>query len=210
MKLDLSKYWSQVRKCAKGWVHPDDEEGLSKQPHSFNLDFPPPAFVGNVTTARIIILVANGGYAPTVTPLEFVGPESEAKYLRRLSYPEEANWDEVSPYYRGVNYAELVFSGKAALVNACAYRSPKIGEEPENKRLLNQLPSVRFNREWLIKEVFPQVEAGARFIVGKRYGLWALPETVKRHKGVFLDSAPRSPHLSNDVLKRLQDVLGFL
>lgn len=210
MNADLSKYWSQVRKCAKGWIHPEDEEVLSKQPHSFNLDFPPPAFVGDVVTARIIILVANGGYDPTITPLEFVAHDSEAKYLRRLSYPKEANWAEVSPYYRDVNYAELVFSGKAALVNACAYRSPKISKEPENTRLLNRLPSVRFNRAWLMEEIFPQVEAGTRFIVAKRHGLWALPETVKANRGVLLDPAPRFPHLSKVVLKRLQEVLACL
>jgi len=210
MNADLSKYWSQVRKSAKGWIHPEDEEVLSKQPHSFNLDFPPPAFVGDVTTARIIILLANGGYDPTVTPLEFVAPDSEAKYLRRLSSPEQANWAEVSPYYRDVNYAELVFSGKAALVNACAYRSAKISDEPENKRLLDKLPSVRFNRAWLMEEIFPQVEAGTRFIVGKRHGLWALPETVKGNKGVLLDPAPLSPYLSNVVLKRLQEMLACI
>lgn len=207
MNADLSKYWSQVRKSARGWIHPEDEEVLSSQPHSFNLDYPPPAFLGDVTTARIIILLANGGYDPTVTPLEFAAPDSEARYLRRLSDPQAANWTEVSPYYRDVNYAELVFSGKAALVNACAYRSPKISKEQENQRLLNRLPSVHFNRAWLMQEILPQVEAGTRFVVAKRRGLWALPETVKSINGVFLDPAPRLRHISKDVLRRIQKML---
>lgn len=208
MNADLSKYWSHVRKSGKGWIHPEDEEVLSKQRHSFNLDFPPPAFVGDVTTARILILLANGGYDPTVTPLEFVAPGSEAKYLRRLSAPQEANWAEVSPYYRDVNYAELVFSGKAALVNACAYRSPKISQEPDNQRLLSRLPSVRFNRAWLIEEILPQVKSGTRFIVAKRHGLWALPETVRSSKGVLFDRAPQNPNMSTDVLNRLREMLA--
>ncbi len=208
MNADLPKYWSRVRKSAKGWVHPDDEEILNNEPHSFNLDFPPPAFVGDVTTARIIILLANGGYDPTITPREFAAPDSEARHLRRLSAPQAATWTEVSPYYRDVNYAELVFSGKAALVNACAYRSPKISRERDNQRLLRRLPSVHFNREWLMQEILPQVEAGIRFVVAKRHGLWALPETVKSINGVFVDPAPHFPHMKKDVLKRLQEMLA--
>jgi len=210
MKADLSKYWSRVRKSARSWVHPDDEEILNNEPHSFNLDFPPPAFVGDVTTARIIILLANGGYDPHITPREFAAPDSEARYLRRLSAPQVAAWTEVSPYYRDVNYAELVFSGKAALVNACAYRSPKISMERDNQRLLKRLPSVHFARGWLMQEILPQVEAGARFVVVKRRRLWALPETVKTIKGVYLDPAPRLRHISKDVLERLQEMLGYV
>ena len=208
MSVDLSKYWSQLRQTEKGWVHPDDEKLLGKEPHSFNLDFPPPAFVGDVITARVIILVANGGYDPKVTPREFEAPDSEAMYLRRLSRPTEANWAEVAPYYRGVNYAELVFSGKAAAVNACAYRSRKISEEPDNRRLLKRLPSVRFNRAWLMETILPQVDAGKRFIVGKRHGLWGLPGTVISNSGFLLDPAPVSPHLSKVVWDRLQQVLA--
>ncbi len=180
---------------------------LSKQPHSFNLDFPPPAFVGNVTTAPVIILLANGGYNPTLTPLEFVAPDSIAKFLARLSDPQEANWTEVPPYYQDVNYAELVFSGRAALVNACAYRSRRISEEPENRRVLDRLPSVHFNRAWLTEEILPQVKAGTRFIVAKRHRLWALPVTAKGSKGVLFDRAPQNPHMSTDVLNRLQEML---
>ncbi|ULA66697.1 MAG: hypothetical protein LZF62_130041 [Nitrospira sp.] len=208
MNADLPKYWSRVWKSPKGWVHPDDEEILNNEPHSFNLDFPPPAFVGDVTTARIIILLANSGYDPTLTPQEFAAPGSEARYLRRFSAPQAATWTEVSPYYRDVNYAELVFSGKAALVNACAYRSFRISIERDNQRLLNRLPSVHFTRGWLLQEILPQVEAGARFVVVKRRRLWALPETVWTIKGVYLDPAPRCRHMSKDVLERLQEMLA--
>lgn len=208
MSANLSKYWSQIRKTQNSWMHPDDKALLSSEPHSFNLHFPPPAFVGDVSTAKVIILVANGGYDSEVTPREFEAPDSAARYLRRLSNPSTANWSEVAPYYRGVNYAELIFSGKAAAVNACAYRSRKISKEPENKRLLEKLPSVHFTRAWLLEEILPKVEAGKCFIVGKRHGLWNLPETVKNHGGFVLDPAPVSPHLSNVVWSRLQEVLA--
>lgn len=208
MSADLSKYWSQVRKTPIGWMHPDDETLLGKQPHSFNLDFPPPAFVGDVTSAKVIILVANGGYDSEVTPTEFEAPDSAERYLGRLSNPSTATWAEVAPYYRGVNYADLVFSGKAAAVNACAYRSRKISEEPDNRRLLKKLPSVHFTRTWLLEAILPKVEAGTCFIVGKRHGLWNLPEGVKSHDGFLHDPAPVSPHLSNVVWARLQEVLA--
>lgn len=207
MNYDLSEYWSRLRKAGSSWVHPDDQALIDREPHSFNLDFPPPAFVGDVTTAKIIILAANGGYDPMITPAEFKAENPEAQYLKRLAHPEEANWPEVAPYYRGVNYAELVFSGKAAVVNACAYRSRKTSEEPDNRKLIEKLPSVRFNRVWLTKVVLPEAEAGRRIIVGKRHGLWSLPGSVKRSRGFIADPAPVSPHLSKIVWDELERLL---
>ena len=105
---------------------------------------------------------------------------------------------------RQLRYAELIFSGAAAVVNACAYRSRKISEEPDNKRLIQKLPSVRFHREWLIKVVLPQAEEGTRLIVGKRHRLWALPSSLKQSSGFIADPAPVSPHLSQVVFAELK------
>jgi hypothetical protein len=105
------------------------------------VDYPPPAFVGDVTRAKIIVLAANGGYDTAVTPNEFAASDSEKQYLLRLKNPSDADWSVVAPYYSGINYAELVISGAAAIVNACAYRSPKISAEPENRKVIQQLPS---------------------------------------------------------------------
>lgn len=207
MNKDLSDFWGRLRKGRLGWVHPEDEFILEREPHSFNLQFPPPAFVGNVHTARVIILAANGGYDPAVTAGEFQTKNDEDRYLTRLAHPSEADWWEVAPYYRGVNYAELIFSGAAAVVNACAYRSRRISEEPDNRKLIKKLPSVRFNRDWLIDVVLPQAENGTRLIVGKRHGLWALPSSVKRSSGFITDPAPVSPHLSQVVWAELKQRL---
>ncbi len=208
MNTELPEYWNRMRKTALGWVHPEDEELLSGAAHSFNLDFPPPAFVGDVTKARIIILAANGGYKPDVTPKEFDEPGSEIRYMKRISNPGGADWSDVAPYYDGVNYAELLVNGTAALINVCAYRSRKISEEPENKRLLARLPSVHFNRMWLLKTIFPQVESGKKVVVGKRHGLWKLPAYATSCSGFIRDPAPVSPHLSNYVWKELQRLVG--
>lgn len=199
MSRSLSEYWRKVRHTKEGWIHPDDADLFNHESHSFNLDFPPPAFIGDIENAKIIILVANGGYKPDVTPFEFGAKDSEAKYLKRIEYPSAANWAEAAPYYQNVNYAKLLFSGKAAVVNACAYRSPQISLEPENKRLVKKLPSVQFNRTWLVQTIFPQTDSGKRLIVGKRHGLWGLPASVKRSCGYIADPAPVSPHLSKVV-----------
>ena len=203
MRADLSTYWKSLRRTKLGWVHPDDEELLGGAQHSFNLDFPPPAFVGDINNARIIILVANGGYHSEITPGEFESPDSEEQYLKRLANPESANWKDVAPYYRGVNYADLVFSGRAVAVNACAYRSRKISEEPENRKLIRQLPSSIFHRDWLVNTILPDLQSGKRIIVGKRHGLWELPPSIKGSLGFIADKAPISPHLSKEVWEQI-------
>lgn len=206
MSIDLPGYWSKVRQTKKGWAHPDDEDLLGRELHSFNLDFPPPAFVGDVENAKIIVLAANGGYSSTATPAEFAAIGAAERYLERLCRPAEADWKEVAPYYRGINYSELVLNGKAAIVNACAYRSPRISEEPENRRLIKRLHSAQFTRRWLIEAVLPQMQAGSRVVVGKRHGLWNLPNSIKGSNGFIADPAPVSPHLSAVVWEQLKNV----
>lgn len=203
MVANLSEYWGQLQKTAIGWVHPDDGFLLEHEPHSFNLDYPPPAFVGNISDAPVIVLAANGGYDQTRTSREFEAHESSQLYLERLANPASANWAEVAPYYQGINYADLLLNGKVAIVNACAYRSKKISEEPNNKKLIKKLPSVRFNRKWLIEVVLPAANRGERLIAGKRYGLWDLPPAITSSPGYIADPAPVAPHLSGVVFDRV-------
>lgn len=210
--MKLPEYWSQTCHTGIGWVHPDDFDMLSTEAHSFNLDFPPPAFVGDLAHAKIIVLAANGGYDPIVTPSEFKAEGAEVKYLDRLSAPGSAEWSVVAPYYNSyINYAAMLLSGDIAIVNACAYRSPKISAEPANRKLIEALPSVAFNRHWLTKQILPEAEAGKRLIVGKRHALWNLPFSVKESKGFIRDRAPVSPHLSRTVQEQIAEfgVSGF-
>ncbi|MFC7516032.1 hypothetical protein ACFQUU_13540 [Herbaspirillum sp. GCM10030257] len=201
---NLSEYWSHLEQTEIGWVHPEDRMLLESEPNTFNLDYPPPAFIGDVSTAVVIVLAANGGYDPTITSREFSSPAVSQRYLDRLARPADADWSEVAPYYQGINYADLLLSGKAAIVNACAYRSRKISEEPENRRLIKKLPSARFNRQWLLEAVLPDANQGKRLIVGKRHGLWDLPAEVRSSLGFVADPAPVSPHLSGVVLDRIK------
>jgi len=206
MGINLPDYWSKVRQTEQGWTHQDDEELLGREPNTFNLEFPPPASVGDIENAKIIVLAANGGYNSSVTPGEFAASGAVNRYLERLVRQAKAGWREVAPYYRGINYSELVFQGKAVIVNACAYRSPKISEEPDNRRLIKKLLSVQLTRRWLVEVVLPQMQAGERFVVGKRVGLWDLPNVIKGSKGFIADPAPVSPHLSAVVWARLRNV----
>jgi hypothetical protein len=60
-------FWAQLRTS----VHPEDEPIFRAHPeHDFNLDFPPPAFVGDLA-APIIVLMSNGAYKRGRTEAEF-------------------------------------------------------------------------------------------------------------------------------------------
>jgi len=206
---DFSSYWGKLIKTQDGkWIHPDDHEVLSTNAHSFNLDFPPPAFVGDINNANIIILTANGGYDSVVTPQEFTSKDSEAKYIKRLSCPSTSDWAEIAPYYSKVNYSELLFSGRAATVNACAYRSKKISQEPENRKIIKKLPSVAFTRKWLLECVLPSVKLGSHIVVAKRHGLWQMPKAIINSGALIVDPAPVSPHLSKVVWAAIDEYIS--
>lgn len=200
----LSDYWARQRKIEGRWMHPDDAGIFGSSPHSFNLDFPAPAFVGDIVNARIIILMANGGYSASETPQEFPDGAAVRAYMTRLANPASADWQGVAPYYDKTNYAHWLHAGTAAVVNACAYRSRKISEEKENQRLIKRLPSARFTRDWLMKSVLPLAVGGERIIVGKRYGHWKLPEEFWSSSGVIKDTAPVSANLSKKVIRQLE------
>ena len=69
--------------------------GLAR--HSFNLDYPPGPFVGDVDNVPGVILMANGGYDPALTPREFRGVKDAAPRTRvhaarsALSEPDSLN-----------------------------------------------------------------------------------------------------------------------
>ena len=194
---DIVEYWSGQRQAESGcWTHPEDEEFFASTEHSFNLDFPVSPYVGDIINAPVIILGANAGYDSVVTPTEFPDNASVIKYVERVRRPVESDWSWVAQYYDRVNYNGLLVSGKAALINACPYRSKKISEEPKNIRLLNRLPSTKFARSWLLEAVVPLAQAGERLIVAKRPRLWNLPPYLKETEGVVFDPAPISPQIT--------------
>jgi hypothetical protein len=206
MQIDsISKYWSnQYKTKSNHWVHPDDEELFLSENHSFNLDYPVSPFIGNILEAQIFILGANAGYDSKITAIEFKTENDIESYVSRVRQPSSANWRVVAPYYEKVNYGSLIYEGKAALVNACAYRSPKISKEPENKKLVKKLNSVAFTKSWLLDCLLPMAEAGEKLIVVKRNGLWNLPKSFRDKENIVFDPAPISPRITSNAWERVQ------
>ena len=206
---EIVEYWAQFgRDEATGqWTHPDDRAVLAG-PHSFNFDYPTCPYLGPVTSAKVVILGANGGYSPTATPDEFPDAEAFERYLERIRAPMTADWSNVSPYYDRVNYGPLVYRGDAVWINASPYRSPRISAEPDNRRLVGLLPSSAFIRRWLIDAVVPLAARGERLVVVKRPGLWRLPREVRTATGVVVDPAPVSPQLTSGPWTAVQTFLG--
>jgi hypothetical protein len=59
MASSIRKFWLRLENS----VHPDDEACFRENHHTFNLDFPPPAFVGHVDDAPVVFLEAKSAPA---------------------------------------------------------------------------------------------------------------------------------------------------
>ena len=200
-------YWC-MQLCVGGkWLHPDDEHVLLREPHSFNLDFPAGQYVGDILRAPVVILGANGGYSSR-TPNEFRSQDCVQDFLARQKDPSNADWrSSLPPYYHETNYGQWLADGRVALVNACAYRSPKISEEPDNKRIVKKLQSVRFTRSWLLDVLITLAQNEQRLVVVKRPGLWNLQD-LRGTDGIVFDPAPISARITGGALRAVQHFLA--
>jgi hypothetical protein len=146
----------------------------------------------------VLLLMANGGYDPDKTATEFSAPYAAAAYRRRLYDPAATDAAAVARYYSTGNYGNLLADGTLALVNAVAYRSPRLSDERHNQELVPHLLSVQAHREWLIKEVIPEAKAGRRLIVAHRWGNWDI-DSFRDAPWLIRSLNPASQHLSKDV-----------
>jgi hypothetical protein len=188
----IRRFWTRL----EGAVHPDDQQIFDSHPdHSFNLDFPPPAFIGDVDKAPIVVLMSNGGYKHGETEKEFPDErscEEHRDYLRGL---RAALPPRLSSYYTKGPLGEWIKNGSAVLVNAVPYRSPQLSEEKKNQRAAKQLRSLDVHRRWLFDEVLPEAKAGRRLVLVHRNGWWKVPRD--KYKGpcvVFSDPAKAEPN----------------
>lgn len=139
---DIVSFWrSQSLTDCGQWLHSEDEDSFRENDHSFNLDFPVSPYVGDILNAPVIILGANAGYNEDRTPTEFPDQAAIGAYLDRVKNPVSADWSGMAQYYHGTNYGPLLLEGTAAWINACAYRSPRLSQEPQNRGLIKTLPS---------------------------------------------------------------------
>jgi hypothetical protein len=196
----LVDHWRRL----SGSVHPDDARVFACAYHSFHLDFPPPAYVGDVDRAPVILLMAHGGYDPALMPVEFPDEAAVQLYLDRLHAPRPVPPEEVSPYYAAANYAPLIASGHLALVNAVAYRSPKFKDVPENRAVAEDLPSTLLHRRWLREELIPSALSDGRMIVMHQWRLWGLQKGEIVHPNILWSAAPVSPNLARADLARVE------
>jgi hypothetical protein len=196
MTSSIVSHW---RACI-GNVYPLDREALSEAHGVFNLDYPPPAYVGDVERAPVILLNGSGGYDPLMTPGEFPDQSAIDRALDRLHNSSPVEPGEVSPYYAARNYADLIGSGALALVNAVPYRSPTITNAV--RKVAKILPSTRVHVAWLQGEVLPAAQRGTRLVIAHRFKLWGLT-TGQNLPGVHFTSAAISKDLPHTTLAEI-------
>ncbi len=195
MTTELAEYWERL----DGSIHPDDHDIFGEYPeHGFNLDFPPPAFIGDVLNAPVIILDNNGGFNPQLTPTEFPDEDARSEYRDSLANPRpvDPSARSMAPYYVTRNYSKWLISGEAALVNGVAYRSVN-GSAQSVARMTKTLPSAQFHQRWLREILLPLAQAGERFVVVHRWSRWnGATEGLNGLPNVIFSTAPISKDLT--------------
>jgi hypothetical protein len=190
MESTIRLFWQRL----KGAVHPEDRVALASHPHTFDLRFPPPAFIGDVDHAPLVVLMLNGGVAADLQAAEFPTPGDSTEYIDWLAGRRKKAPTRLSPYYTRNRLYLWIESGQAVIVNAIAYRSHSITNEPANKKMRKILPSALLHRRWLMNEVLPAVKAGKRKVIAHRPSLWDLDRTI--HADFLFSTNPVSEHLS--------------
>lgn len=195
MTKELAEYWSQL----DGAVHPADVLKFELfSDHGFNLDFPPPAFIGDVINAPIVILDNNGGYDASLTPGEFPDRDAHNEFRDMLANPRPVSRNErtLSPYYLGRNYTKWLVDGVATLVNGVAYRSIDRKAKHVN-RMTKSLPSALFHQHWLQEVLRPQAERGERFVIIHWWSRWnGASDALRVCRNAVFSSAPVSKDLT--------------
>ena len=176
MSSSLVAHWRKLKKAnADGhWVHPDDQPIFNlfkeKDSHSFKLNHPPPAYVGNIEGADAILLMSNGGYNELRTKSDFSKPDAQQHFIEHLHNPCAIDPGEIAIYWQD-HPSEIkaeIKKGRLAIVNACAYRSESLSEEPENQRLYHLLYSVQGDRRWLFEKIIHLAKSGKKSIHDNR------------------------------------------
>ena len=201
----LVRHWRKL--TGKTWlngkgvyVHPDDLKVLGDHPGCFNLDYPPPAYVGDIVGAPVIMLLTNGGYSDG-TKNEFENQGDAERYLDCLHDPRLMSPKVYSPYYLTRNYKELLKKGELAVVNVAAYRSPNFS--PARQKIADDLESVKLHRRWLREILLPEAAEGKCFVVAHRYTHWELkPEKDQQHN-LYFSRSQRSPHMELDAKEQV-------
>ena len=188
----LQTFWAKLQ----GSVHPDDQQIFAEYPeHSFNLQYPPPAFVGD-PDAPIIILMSNGGYKQGVTEAEFPDDAAVTEFREYIRGETRTLPSRLASYYARGQVGRWISDGKAARVNAVPYRSPQLSSEPLNQKVAEKLAARAVHRRWLMDEVVPEATQGRRFIFVHRNRWWDVPRSVAGPCILFSDPLRAEPNRS--------------
>jgi hypothetical protein len=187
----LRRFWSRLEDA----VHPEDKPIFAQHPdHSFDLQFPPPAFVGDVDAAPIVILMSNGGYKSGITEAEFPDEASISEYRRYIRGEVRTLPPRIAAYYARGRVGQWIHAGKAVLVNAVPYRSPSLSKEAYNGNVAKRLQSLAAHRRWVMQEVLPEATRCRRFLLVQRKVWWEVPERLAGRCVLFSDPARAEPN----------------
>jgi hypothetical protein len=75
-----------------------------------------------------------------------------------------------------------------------AYRSPNLSQEPTNRAVAREPPSLAAHRRWIFQEVLPEAKAGKRFILVHRNRWSAAPTESAGPCVLFSDPARAEPN----------------
>ena len=188
------------------YVHPDDLKVLcDHRRHSFNFDYPPPAYVGDIVRAPVVMLLTNGGYSDG-TQNEFSRQGDTERYLERLHDPSLMRPEGYSQYYLKWNYTKFLTEGDLAIVNVVAYRSP--GFSYDNQKIADMLPSAERHRRWLREELLPAAAAGERLVVAHRHRHWKLDPEKDRQRNLIYPNGWRNPRLERETKEQVEKFLA--
>ena len=199
----LVRHWRKLKGTASlnekdVYIHPDDMDVFCNctTKHSFNFDYPPPAYIGDIVSAPVVMLLTNGGYSDG-TQNEFLSPGDAEIYLKRLRDPSLMRPEGYSQYYRErKKSAELLEDGKLAIVNVVAYRSP--GFTDANRKIADNLESVKLHRRWLRDVLLPEAAAGKRFVIAHRYTHWQLNPEDDKQDNLYFSGSQRNSYMEHD------------
>lgn len=195
----IVEHWRELA----GAVHPSDQLVFETNPHTFNLDYPPPAYIGDIDNAPFVLLMMNGGYDPEKTPKEFPDEAAVARYIDMLHNPGPLVAGSISTYYETGRQGQFIVDGRLALVNAIPYRSGRLSQEKGNARLAEKLPSVHVHRKWLREELLPQALSGDRTIIAHRNAKWGLRRNEYQTPNIIFTRNPVSATLEQSVLDQI-------
>lgn len=201
MTGSLTEFWRQMK--LDETIHPLDKAILEKTSHSFRTGEPPPAFIGDIERAPVIVLFSNGGW-DSHTAREFLQPEnSPAKYVARLYNSSPCNPASVSAYYAKSNLASFIATGEVAFLNLIPYRSPKLSKESENRALAYSLASSQQAIKWTNRIL----KMNDRMVILKRT-IWL--DFIEQHLQQYLTrtSVQIGQHVSNRTKAQVSEFLA--